>query len=203
MQRGALLLQFNLDDLLGVVPGSASIGHKHRLVQARDGNRDQVADEEERLHESECQGNEEDGEEDVEHSLLRVLGADLHYLLAVFNRSFLYAFKPDVRLDELDRAVGACGDGLHRRTGEPVNDRAAADESQHKRGVQQRQLIHVLRQPVGECHDDGEDHGGSADDRRADQNRLCCGLKGVSRAVVLFEHVFCTIEVNVDVEILL
>src|ERR1019366_7386560 len=56
--------------------------------------------------ERECR--EEDGEKDVEHALLRVLGADLHNLLAVRDRRLLRAFQMDVRLDELDRAVTAC-----------------------------------------------------------------------------------------------
>ena len=54
-------------------------------------------------------------EEDVEHPLLGVLGADLHDLLACPRRdAFVDAVvELDVRLDELDRAVGAGGDRLH------------------------------------------------------------------------------------------
>src|ERR1039458_3094491 len=47
---------------------------------------EEIADKQERLHECERKGSEEDGEKDVEHSLLRVLGADLNYLLAVTDR---------------------------------------------------------------------------------------------------------------------
>ena len=83
MQRRPFLFHVDLYDLLRVVPGAAGIGHEDGLVQAEDRNRDQVADKEERLHERERKRGEEDGEKDVEHSLLRVLGADFHHLLAV------------------------------------------------------------------------------------------------------------------------
>ncbi len=83
---------------------------------------------------------EEDREEDVEHALLRVLRADLDDLLAVLDRGLLGAFELDVRLDELDRAVGAGGDGLHGGAGEPVDDRAAGDEAEQERRVEHREL---------------------------------------------------------------
>ena len=75
------------------------------------------------------------------------LRADFHDLLAVFDGSFLDAFELDVRLDELDGAIGAGGNRLHRRAGEPVDDSAAGDQSQHKGSVQQRQLVDVLVRP--------------------------------------------------------
>ena len=46
-------LQLDFDDLLRVVPGAAGVGHEDRLVQTEDRDRDQVADEEERLDERE------------------------------------------------------------------------------------------------------------------------------------------------------
>jgi hypothetical protein len=46
VQRGALLLELDLDDLLGVVPGAAGVGHEERLEEAEEGDRDEVADEE-------------------------------------------------------------------------------------------------------------------------------------------------------------
>ena len=52
---GALLLQLDLDDLLGVVPGAAGVGHEDGLVETEDRDGDQVADEEERLDEREGQ----------------------------------------------------------------------------------------------------------------------------------------------------
>ena len=53
-------LQLHFDNLLGVVPGGARIGHEDGLVEAEDGDGDQVADEEERLQEGEGQRGEED-----------------------------------------------------------------------------------------------------------------------------------------------
>ena len=58
---------------------------------------------------------EEDREEDVDHPLLRVLRADLDDLLAVLDARLLDALELDVRLDELDRAVGARHDRLASR----------------------------------------------------------------------------------------
>ena len=46
MQCGALGLQLDLHDLLRVVPGAAGIGHEDGLVQAEEGDRDQIADKE-------------------------------------------------------------------------------------------------------------------------------------------------------------
>ena len=88
---GALLLQLDLDELLGVVPGAAGVGHEDGLEQAEERDRDQVADEEVRLEAGEGQRGEEDGQEDVEHALLRVLRADLDDLLAVGDRGLLGA----------------------------------------------------------------------------------------------------------------
>jgi hypothetical protein len=50
---GVPFLELDLDDLLGVVPRAARVGHEDRLVQAEDAMADQVADEEERLDERE------------------------------------------------------------------------------------------------------------------------------------------------------
>ena len=56
---GALLLQLHFHNLLGIVPSGARIGHKDRLVEAEDGDRNQIADEEERFEEGEGQSGEE------------------------------------------------------------------------------------------------------------------------------------------------
>ena len=86
---------------------------------------------------------EEDRQEDVEHALLRVLGADLHHLLAVARpRPSRTPSSLMLRLDELDRAVGAGGDRLGRGAGEPVDHRAAGDQAEQERRVQQRQVLH-------------------------------------------------------------
>jgi hypothetical protein len=177
VQRRAFLFQFGFDDLLGVVPRGAGVGHEDCLVEAEDRNRDQVADKEERLHEGEGQGPEEDGDKDVEHALLRVLGADLDHLLAVGDRGLFRAFELDVGLDELHGAIGASGHGLHGCAGEPIDHRAAGNQAQEEWSVQQRQLLHIPGQPVGQGHDDGEDHGGCAHYGGADQHRLGVALK--------------------------
>ncbi len=81
-------LEFGFDDLLRVVPGTTGIGHEDGLVQAEDRDGDQVADKEERLGEGEGESREEDGEEDVEHALLRVLRADFNTFLESSTLAF-------------------------------------------------------------------------------------------------------------------
>jgi len=44
MERGALGLEVDLDDLLGIVPRAACIGHEDGLEEAEDGDAEQVAD---------------------------------------------------------------------------------------------------------------------------------------------------------------
>ena len=94
--RVPFFLSSVFDDLLGVVPGAARVGHEDGLEEAEERDRDQVADEEERLEEGERQSREEDGQEDVEHAFLRVLGADLHHLLAILDGRLRSAFQLDV-----------------------------------------------------------------------------------------------------------
>ena len=60
----------------------------------------------------------------------------------------MVAFEPDVRLDELDRAVRARRHGLGGGAGEPVDHRAAGDEPEQERRVQSRELVDVLREPA-------------------------------------------------------
>ena len=79
------------------------------------------------------------------------LRADLDDLLRVLDRRLLDAFELDVRLDELDRAVGAGRHGLGRRAGEPVDDRAAGDEAEQERRVEERELVDVFAvRPFGQ-----------------------------------------------------
>src|SRR5258708_5513787 len=202
MQRSSLLLHFDFDDLLGVVPGGAGIGHEDGLVEAEDGDRDQVAHEEEWFDEREGQRAEEDGDEDVQHAFLCVFRADLDYLFAVFDGGFFHAFEFDVGLDELDSAVSAGGDGLRGCAGEPVNHCAAGDQAEEERGVQEREFVHVFGEAGGERHDDGEDHGGGADYGGADEHWLRGGFESVACSIVGFEEVLGALEVHGHVEIL-
>ena len=56
-------------------------------------------------------------------------------------------------------------------------------------------------EPVGERHDDREDHRRGADDSGTDEHRLGRGLEGVARAVVLFEVVFGHVPRGVEAEV--
>ncbi len=82
---------------------------------------------------------------------------------------------------------------------EPVDHRDAADHAEQERRVQDRELVEVRPQPVGQQHDDREDQRRRPDDRRADQHRLGRRLERVAGAVVLLEHRLGVLEVGVDV----
>ncbi len=137
MQRSAFHLQLNFHNFLGIVPGAAGVRHEDGLVETEDRNGNQVADKEKRLNKGKSQRGEEHSQEDIEHALLRVLGADLHDFLAVFNRRFLHALKLDVLFDELHRAVSSGGYRLHGSAGKPINDGAAGDQAKNKWRMQQ------------------------------------------------------------------
>ena len=125
-----------------------------------------------------------------------------------FLQSSIEAFSAplelDVLLDELDRAVGAGGDRLHRGAGEPVDHRAAGDEAEQERRVQHRELARCCSvRPFGEQQDDREDHRRGADDGGADEHRLGGRLEGVAGAVVLLEVVLACSKSGVEAEVLL
>ena len=80
-----LLLQIDFDDLLGVIPATAGIGHEDSLEEAEEGDSDEVADEEVGVDEGQGQGHEEDDDEDVDHPLLGINGTDLDDFLTVLN----------------------------------------------------------------------------------------------------------------------
>src|SRR5579859_4686530 len=199
MKRSTFLFQLHLYNFLGVVPCAARVGHKDGLIKAEGGDRNQVADEEERLDKGKGQGGEKHSDEDVQHALLGILGADFHNLFAVGHRCLGGPVQFDRRFNELHRAVGARGDGLGAGAGKPVNHGAAGNKAQHKRRVQKRELGHIRRQSVGERHDDGEDHRGGAHHRGADQNRLGGGLERIARTVVGLQHFFGQAEIHVHV----
>src|SRR5215470_13152428 len=121
VQVSSLLLEFDFDDFLGVVPCAAGVGHEDGLIETEYGDRDEIADEVERLDEGESESSEEHSDEDVQHAFLRVAGADLDDFLAVGDAGLLDSFELDVGLDELYGAVGAGADSLGGSAGEPVN----------------------------------------------------------------------------------
>src|ERR1700730_2119895 len=141
VQRRVFLFQIDFYNLLRVVPGAARIRHEDRLIQTKDRNRDQVTNEEEGINKSERESREEHSQEDIKHALLRILGADLHDLLTVFHRSFLNAFETNVRLDELNRAIGAGGNGLDRNSGKTVDHGAPGNQAENKWSMQKRKAI--------------------------------------------------------------
>src|SRR5206468_9709241 len=104
--------------------------HENRLEEPEQRDRDQIADEKVGLEKRKRQRREKHAQEDVEHAALRVLRANLDDLLAVRNRGLLDALEPDIRLDELNGAVGAGADRLRRRAGEPVNHGATCYEAE-------------------------------------------------------------------------
>ena len=114
------------------------------MIEAEDGDGEKIADEEERLDEGEGKRCEKDGDENVEHALLRVERADFDDFFAVRDRGFFHAFELDVGFDEFDGPVSASGDGLRGRAGEPIDHCAAGDEAQDERRVEKRKIIDVF-----------------------------------------------------------
>ena len=126
--------------------------------------------------------------------------------LAVFDRCALgVAIELDVRLDEFDGPIGAGHDRLRRGARKPIDHRAARDQPQQERRMQQRQvpLGDHIGQAVGQHHDDRKDQRRRADNGRADQHRLGRGLERVARAVVFFQEVLALFEVGIEAELLL
>src|SRR5687767_17262 len=137
MQWSALLFQFHFDDLFGIVPCAAGIGHKNSLIQTKYCDGDQVTDEEKRFEKGKSQGRKEDREKDIKHAFLRILCADLHYLLTVFNRSFLNALQANVRLNKLHRTIRTRSYCLDRCAGKPVDNSATGDQAENEWCVKQ------------------------------------------------------------------
>ena len=108
-------------------------------IEAEEGDGHQVADEEVGVEEGECEGHEEDNDEDVQHTLLRVLGTDLYDFLAVLD-GCLFFVELDVFLDEDNGPVGARCNGLCRCAGEPVDNGATHEKTEDDLGLDEAQL---------------------------------------------------------------
>ena len=93
--------------------------------------------------------------------------------------------------------------GLRGGARKPIDHRAAGDQAQQKRRVEDREIgiMHWRFSPFGERHDDREDHGGGAHHRGADQHRLGGRLEGVAGAVVLFQVLLGLLEIRLEAEI--
>src|SRR4029079_3016296 len=124
---------------------TAGVGHEDGLVQTEQCDGNEIADEEVRLDERACERREEPGQEDVEHSLLRVLGADLDDLLRVCHRCGSCALEVHVRLDELDCAICTGRHGLGGCADEPVNDSSPGYEPKQERRMEQREIREEFR----------------------------------------------------------
>ncbi len=123
MQRSVFHLEINFNNLLAVIPATAGIGHEDRLEETEEGNTDQITDKEVGVKEGQRQTHKENDDEDVDHTLLRVLGTNLNDFLAVFNRCFFF-IQFDVLLNEHNRLIRTGGNRLNGSAGKPVNDRS-------------------------------------------------------------------------------
>src|SRR5215471_15048054 len=169
MEFRSLGFQFRLDDLLRVVPGASGIRHKDRLIKAEKGNRDQISNEEVRFKESETERREENSQEDVEHSLLRILRADFDDLFRIADRSFGRAFQLDVGLDKFHSAISTSADCLRGRTGKPIDDGTAGNQTKQERWMKNRDITHQAGlKAFCQCKDNGENHRRRADNSRTD-----------------------------------
>src|ERR1700729_2876080 len=203
MQRRTFLLHLHFHDFLRVVPGPARIRHKNRLIQSKNCDRNQIPDKKERLDERKRKRPKENRDENVQHAFLRVLCADGHHLLAVFHRRLLHALQLDIRLDEFHRAISSRGNRLRRSPRKPINHCAAGDQHQKKRRMQQRKLIHVLCNSVGQRHNDRKNHCRSADHSCPNQHRLGRSLESISRPIILLEQFLSPLEIHIHIEITL
>src|SRR5262249_5647806 len=197
----ALLFEFNLHDLLRVVPRTAGVGHEKRLEEAEERNGDEVATKEIRLQAGEGEGAKENGEEDVDHPTLGIDGANLHHPLAVLDGGFFCAFQFDVGFDELHGPVGAGRNRLNGSSGEPEDHRASGDETQEERNMHERQRGHFPSLKTGQDNDNGENHGCRADHRGTNEDRLRGGLEGVAGAIVFLEVVLGFLELWYETEV--
>ena len=182
MERGVFLLQIDFDDLLGVIPATAGIGHEDSLEETEEGDPDEVADEEVGIDEGQGQGHEEDDDEDVDHPLLGVNGTDLDDFLTVFYRCFRLV-EIDIFLNVNDGPVGARYNGLDRGAGEPVDHAAAHEEAEDNFRLDETKFCYNMTEHLLQEDNNPEDHGRGADDGGADEDRLGCGFKGVACAV--------------------
>ena len=139
MQRSVFHLQINFNNLLAVIPATAGIGHEDRLVQTEEGDTNQITDKEVGVEERQRQTHKEDDNEDIDHSLLSILGTNLDDFFTVFNRSFFF-IQLDVLFNKHNGLIGACGYGLNGSAGKPVNYRAAHNQAQNYIRLNQRKF---------------------------------------------------------------
>ena len=202
MQVGTLEVKVNLNDLLAVIPATTGVGHEYGLEETEQGNRDEVRNEQRngviathatrRSQASKTKGEEEDGQEDVEHTLLGILGTNLNDLDRRLGVGLLgcVRIELDVVLDKGNGTVGTDGNGLGRSTGEPVDNATTQQEADDGVGIQQvQQAGGIHAEGLLDHEDDREDHRGSTNDSGTDEHGLGSGLEGVACTVVLLEVV--------------
>ncbi len=202
MEGCILHLEIDLDDLLGVIPATAGIGHEDSLEEPEERDPDQIADEEVGIEEGQTQGHEEDDDEDVDHPLLGIDRTDPDDFLAVLDGG-LRLVEVDIVLDVDDGPVGTRNNGLDRGAGEPVDHATAHEETEDDLRLDEAEFRNDVPEHLLQENDDPEDHGGGADDGRSDEDRLGGRLEGVPCAVARLEEVLGLLEVGSDTEVLL
>ena len=138
MQFGAFHVQIDFHDFLCIVPSPASVSHEYSLVEAKNSDRNQVADEKERLDKRERQCGKEHRQKDKQHALLGVLRANLDDRAAVlFGGAFVAGIEVNILFDKRHSSVCPGRYRLDRGPREPVNDGAPGNQPQQERGVKQ------------------------------------------------------------------
>src|SRR5689334_7927204 len=113
MKRGPFFAEIDFYNLLCIIPSAAGVGHKDCLVQTKDGDRNQIPDEEEFADACKREGREKHREEDIEHASLGIACANRNYAFAVFDRGACGgAVEANVRFNKLDGSVRTCYDRL-------------------------------------------------------------------------------------------
>ncbi len=188
MQRSVFHLQIDFNNLFAVIPATAGIGHEDCLIKTEEGDTDQITDKEVGVKECQRQTHKEDHDEDVDHTLLSILGTNLNDFLGVFNRCFFF-IQIDILLNKHNGLIGTGGNCLYGSARKPVNDCAAHQQAQNDLRLNQRKFRDNISEETFQHDDDTENHGGGADNGGSDQHGFGCRFKGIPRTIGRFQKV--------------
>jgi len=118
------------------------------------------------------------------------------------TRLFVGAIQFDVGFNELDCAVSACGYGLRRCAGKPIDHRAAGYQARKNGAWRSDSFSTFVVSPFRQRHDDGEDHRRCAHHCRAISTGFAVALKVLLRAAFSSSSLG-GVQIYVDVEVFL
>src|SRR5258708_11206661 len=184
VKRSVFRAEVDFNDLLGVVPCTAGVRHENGLEKSEERYADEVSNEEIRIEERKGEREAEDYDEDVDHSLLRLLGSDTHDLFPVLDRR-RGGIELHVFFDVHDGSVGAGDNGLGACASEPITDTPTHQKTEERLGMNQRKLFDDPAVDAVEEENDTEHHCRGADHGGADENLFGRCFKNVAGTVAL------------------